>query len=140
MAEPAEIVRPNLLTACAEWPGACNSAGYGHFYRGGHHVYVHRAVWEALYGPIPKGLCVLHRCDNPPCYNVEHLFLGTKGDNLRDAIGKGRWRGWQAGKTHCKHGHEFTPVNTLVLAGGRRVCRACNRRRTAERRARRARV
>ena len=53
-------------------------------------IYVHRLEWEKHYGKIPKGICVLHKCDNPPCHNIEHLFLGTKADNMRDKTWKGR--------------------------------------------------
>lgn len=49
----------------------------------------HRASWEMANGPIPKGLYVLHRCDNPPCVRPDHLFLGTARDNLEDARSKG---------------------------------------------------
>ena len=51
---------------------------------------VHRLAWEAEHGPIPEGMLVLHHCDNPPCYNIQHLFLGTHADNLADAQAKGR--------------------------------------------------
>ena len=50
----------------------------------------HRWTWEQANGPIPEGLCVLHRCDNPPCINLNHLFLGTLADNAKDAQEKGR--------------------------------------------------
>jgi hypothetical protein len=51
---------------------------------------VSRALWEEVHGPIPKGMLVLHRCDNSICVNHEHLFLGTPKDNTRDMIKKGR--------------------------------------------------
>jgi hypothetical protein len=49
----------------------------------------HRIVWIEHNGPIPKGMLILHRCDNPPCCNIEHLFIGTPGDNMRDCRRKG---------------------------------------------------
>jgi hypothetical protein len=53
----------------------------------------HVIAWEATHGSVPDGLQVLHRCDNRPCCNPEHLFLGTQSDNMRDAISKGRKTG-----------------------------------------------
>lgn len=58
--------------------------------RNGQYVGVHRAAWELANGPVPQGLCVLHRCDRPRCINVAHLFLGTIADNNADRDQKGR--------------------------------------------------
>jgi len=78
------------MSPCIEWTRARSAAGYGQTYRDGRIIYTHRLAWERAHGPIPKGMAVCHHCDNPPCMNVEHLFLGTIGDNNRDMRQKGR--------------------------------------------------
>jgi hypothetical protein len=85
-------VEPN---GCIVWTKARSPWGYGRLRRGGRAAgitHTHRAAWELANGPIPDGLFVLHRCDNPPCCNVEHLFLGTLEDNTQDMLAKGRCR------------------------------------------------
>ncbi len=83
---------------CLEWRGTLNSAGYGRSWFKGVQITTHRLSWLLYRGPIPDGLLVLHRCDNKPCVNPDHLFLGTHSDNIRDAYSKGRRpRGTRAG-------------------------------------------
>ena len=84
--------RVDQTGACWVWTGAHFPFGYGCVHlRSGHHV-AHRVSWALAHGPIPDGLWVLHRCDNPPCVRPEHLFLGTPADNNRDRDAKGRHR------------------------------------------------
>ncbi len=76
---------------CWEWTGRRDRKGYGRFNVALNVTkFAHRLAWEIEFGPIPVGLCVLHRCDNPPCCNPAHLFLGTVADNNADMRSKGR--------------------------------------------------
>lgn len=90
--DPNGPIHPALGTRCWIWTGSKHPAGYGSIKLGpGHGMQVsHRVAWELALGRVPDGLNVLHRCDNRPCVNPDHLFLGTQLDNARDMIAKGR--------------------------------------------------
>jgi hypothetical protein len=75
---------------CIVWGGSKTKTGYGTITYKHKKFYTHRAMWKAKYGAIPEGLDVLHKCDNPPCINPEHLFLGTQAINMLDRDLKGR--------------------------------------------------
>lgn len=76
---------------CWEWQGNQGRHGYGRLRSTSYHsVFAHRVAWELTYGPIPDGLEVCHKCDNPPCCRPDHLFLGTSAENLADMRAKGR--------------------------------------------------
>lgn len=86
-------VHPILGTACHMWTGTRipkRGADYGTLWCRRVNVRAHRLAWMIERGAIPRALFVLHRCDNPPCVNVEHLFLGTHDENMRDKQIKGR--------------------------------------------------
>lgn len=121
------------LDGCWTWTRSKDTRmGYGRLHVRGLSTVAHRASWQIQTGPIPSGMCVLHRCDNPPCVRPDHLFLGTKGDNNADRDSKGRGRPgpiweWQSAKTHCPRGHAYTADNTYAKPAGGRDCRTCCR-------------
>jgi hypothetical protein len=77
-------------TGCQEFVGARNNKGYGNIVIEGQYKKAHRLAYEYHKGPIPEGMHVLHKCDNPPCCNPEHLFLGSNLDNVIDSTNKNR--------------------------------------------------
>jgi hypothetical protein len=75
---------------CWNWVASCLKFGHGHFRVGKRVILAHRYSYELHIGPIPKDMCVLHKCDNPKCVNPDHLFLGTRINNIEDMDVKNR--------------------------------------------------
>lgn len=114
------LARVHKTGGCWEWTGYRQKGrGYGFLSFNGEKFRAHRVSWELHNGPIPDGLHILHRCDNPPCVNPEHLFLGTHVDNMTDMVAKGRARGVPG----HHHGARFPievvrEVRVLAAVGG----------------------
>src|SRR5665213_8371 len=106
------------MSDCIEWQGYRSAAGYG--MKGSRASgkfklqFVHRLEYEAHHGAIPDGLCVLHTCDNPPCYNINHLWLGTIADNNADKHQKGRGH-WATGSKHGRSKLTETQVREIKV-------------------------
>jgi hypothetical protein len=83
-------VTKGATDACWIWTGSRHKFGYGYIRHEGRTLLAHRVSWQLSKGEIPSGLCVLHRCDNPPCVNPAHLFTGDHADNAADKVSKGR--------------------------------------------------
>lgn len=137
MASERFFIHVNVTDDCQLWTGPVNN-GYGRYWvcrdYNGRNVlrYAHVYAWERANGPVPEGKEVCHHCDTPLCVRLDHLFLGTRLDNMRDAKAKGRICNGNKRKRVCKYGHKFTPANTWVRANGQRQCRVCKRRRKRE--------
>ena len=116
---------PNL-NACWEWQAGKFPKGYGAFYFNGKCQRANRVSWILTKGEIPKGLKVLHSCDNPPCVNPLHLSLGTTADNMKDRDQRGRHKNMK--KTHCPKGHPYSGDNLYIQPSNRsRRCIECRK-------------
>jgi hypothetical protein len=99
---------------CWVWTGNLTEKnGYGRLRVSGQMVCAHRVSWELHNGLIPEGLLVLHKCDNPPCCNPAHLFLGTHKDNSMDAIAKSRHAHGERAGTAVLTADQVREIRTL---------------------------
>lgn len=106
-------------TGCWEWQAGKTKAGYGQYSLNKKVLYAHRLSWELSNKEIPKGMHVLHSCDNPSCINPDHLFIGTQKDNMRDKINKGRSNlpfGIRSGVSKLTE-EQVTKIRTLYNTG-----------------------
>ena len=89
--ERLERAKWNVVeSGCWEWVGSRNQKGYGLITIHNKTTKAHRLAYQTWVGPIPEGLLIRHKCDNPPCINPEHLEPGTIQDNAQDMVERGR--------------------------------------------------
>jgi hypothetical protein len=133
----SKVLLPQPGSTCLEWAKP-KQVGYGYFLLDGKERPAHRVAYEWTYGPIPDGLVIDHLCRNKRCVNPDHLEAVTHLANVQRGTASAVWRQMHADRTHCKHGHEFTPENTTTRrhSDGHeyRSCRACDRDRVRVRR------
>jgi len=120
----SEVVEYDTNGGCWLWNRAPNGHGYGQIKQpDGRRLMAHRISFEQHNGPIPDGVCVLHRCDVRACINPAHLFLGDKSDNAKDAVRKGRWvnnRGERHGMSKLSD-EQINTIRKRLLGGVRQV-------------------
>lgn len=105
---------------CWLWTAARSPLGYGKISvgRSGEGVELaHRVSWEIHFGPVPDGMCVLHRCDNPPCVRPDHLFLGDRADNAADSAAKGRTRSGESNHNAKLSSSSVALIRSRVAGG-----------------------
>lgn len=107
-------------TGCIEWTGFRTKRGYGVIGVNNRVIRAHRIAYEIAFGPIPRGLCVCHSCDNRACINPEHLFVATHAENMKDMADKGRANNAPAilaarGKHKLGENHHATKVTANVV-------------------------
>lgn len=121
MAKPLEAyISPEPNSGCWLWDQNPTHDGYGRATVNGKRIYAHRAVYEQHKGPISKDLTLDHLCRVRSCVNPAHLEPVPLNEN----IARGNY-GWRKDLTECKHGHKFTPENTIWKSATTRNCRAC---------------
>lgn len=126
-------------TGCWNWKGPVDSKfGYGKTKLNGKFISAHRlsaTLWLQIDRHDPR--CVLHKCDNPRCFNPKHLFMGTLSDNSKDSVAKGRQN--FARRTACSKGHVYgeNPIVKTRIRDGKmqreRWCRICHNERSLAR-------
>lgn len=108
-------------TECWTWAGPIQSYGYGDIHHREGRISAHRFSYELHHGIIDAGGVVCHRCDNPPCVNPAHLFIGTQADNMADKVSKGRQAKGERNGSAKLTDAQFHELLELKAAGVRQV-------------------
>lgn len=108
------LVGPPDDCGCRRWLGKISELGYGVFYEHRRVRLAHRRAFELTSGPFAPGMCGLHRCDNTWCVAPDHIFVGTRADNIRDMVAKGRHRQGRAYLRQPRANGLFVRVPDLV--------------------------
>jgi hypothetical protein len=119
-----ENVIPEPNSGCWLWTAQIKADGYGVARYNKKQGLAHRASWEMHNGPIPSGLCVLHRCDVRCCVNPDHLFLGSHADNMADMKAKGRRRNRTHGEKNPHSALTEDAVTNIRSSGESRLALA----------------
>lgn len=116
-----------VSSGCFEWVGLVGKNGYGRMSVSNKMRLAHRVSYVVHFGSVPAGKLVCHTCDNPPCVNPEHLFLGTQSENLNDAAKKGRLGLSLKGKPNWRRG--ITKYEKVIDGQGvvLHSCAKCNK-------------
>lgn len=105
------------VNGCHIWNASKTEKGYGRIRFKGSAQRAHRVAWELANGPIPKGMFVMHSCDNPSCVNTDHLSLGTPRDNTNDMLRKGRSAKGESHSQAKLTANDVSQIRSLRKAG-----------------------